>query len=42
MRDVMPAIQGSLSTVSKILLEKQSINQERICRLLDAREFHVG
>ena len=34
------AIQGSLSTVSK--LEKQSINLERICRLLDAREFHVG
>ena len=26
----------------KILLEKQSINPERICRLLDAREFHVG
>ena len=43
MRDAMPAIQGSLSTVSKkILLEKQSINPEMICRLLDAREFHVG
>ena len=42
MRDVMPAIQGSLSTLSKIFLEKQSINPERICRLLDAREFHVG
>ena len=42
MRDAMLAIQGSLSTVSKIFWEKKSINLERICRLLDAREFHVG
>ena len=42
MRDSMPAIQGSLSTVSQIYLEKQIINPERICRFLDAREFHVG
>ena len=42
MHGVMPAIQGSISTVSKILLEKQSINPKKIYRLLDAREFHVG
>ena len=42
MCDAMPAIQGSLSTVSKIFLEKQSINPKMICRLLDAWEFHVG
>ena len=26
----------------KILLEKPSINPERVCKLVDAREFHVG
>ena len=42
MRDAMPAIEGSLSIVSKIFLEKQRINPERIYGLLDAREFHVA
>ena len=42
MRDAMLSIQGSLSAMSKILLEKQSIHPERICRLLDSQEFHMG
>ena len=41
--DSMISNQGSLLTYSNsFLLEKHSINQERIRRLLDAQEFHVG
>ena len=40
----MIANQGSLWTSSNLFEKKRrhSINQERICGLLDAREFHVG
>ena len=41
MRDAMNANQGSLLTTSN-LVGKTQFNQERICRVLDAREFHVG
>ena len=37
----MIANQGSLLTYSNLFLEKHSTNQERIHRLLDARELHV-
>ena len=40
--DTMTSNQGSLLTYSNLLKKKHSINQERIHRLLDARELHVG
>ena len=40
MREAMNANQGSLLTTSN-LVGKTQFNQERICRVLDAREFHV-
>ena len=41
MRDAMNANGGSLLTPSN-LVGKTQHNQERICRVLDARKFHVG
>ena len=39
----MTANQGSLLTASTLFEKKKlSINPERIRRLLDAQEFHVG
>ena len=41
MRDVMNANRGSLLTTSN-LVGKTQFNQERIRRVFDAWEFHVG
>ena len=41
MRDAMLESRGSLLIESNIIMEKQSITPERICRVLDAREFQV-
>ena len=41
MHDAMNANRGSLLSTSN-LVGKTQYNQGRICRLLDAREFHVG
>ena len=41
MRDAMNANRESILTISN-LVGKTQFNQERICRVLDAREFHVG
>ena len=41
MCDAMNANRGSLLTNSN-LVRKTQFNQERICGVLDAREFHVG
>ena len=41
MRDAMLESQGSLLTESTIIMDKNSINPERIRRVLDAREFQV-
>ena len=41
MRDAMLESQGSLLTESTIIMNKYSINLERIRRVLDAREFQV-
>ena len=41
MRDAMLESQGSLLTESTIIMDKPSINLERIRRVLDAREFRV-
>ena len=38
----MSANQGSLLTTSNLFEKIHGINQERIRRLLDARELHVG
>ena len=34
--------QGSLLTYSNLFVKQHNINQERIRRLLDAWDFHVG
>ena len=39
--DAMNANRGSLLTTSH-LVGKTQHNQERICKVLDAQEFHVG
>ena len=41
MHDAMLESQGSLLTESIIIMDKHSINPERIRRVLDAREFQV-
>ena len=41
MRDAMLESQGSLLTASTIIMDKHSINPERIRRVLDAQEFQV-
>ena len=41
MRDAMNANRESILTTSN-LVGKTPFNQERINRVLDAREFHVG
>ena len=41
MRDAMLESQGSLLTQSTIIIDKHSINPERIRRVLDARELQV-
>ena len=41
MHDAMLENQGSLLTDSTIIMDEHNINPERICRVLDAREFHV-
>ena len=38
----MIANQGFLFTYSNIFVKQHNINQERIRRLLDARDLHVG
>ena len=41
MRDAMLESRGSLLTESTIVMDKQSITPERICRVLDVRKFQV-
>ena len=41
MRDAMLESRGSLLIESTIIMDKQSINPERIRRVLDVREFQV-
>ena len=41
MRDAMIESRGSLLTESTIIMDKQSITQERIRRVLDGQEFQV-
>ena len=41
MHDAMLESQGSLLIESTIIMDEHSINPEKICRVLDAREYQV-